>query len=61
MAANDLIARAESMIERMTEATLEVADLLHAEGIDDPVIGRLVDAVAIHTRECRERLANPKK
>ena len=61
MAANDLIARAESMIERMTKATLEVADLLHAEGIEDPVIGRLVDAVAIHTRECRERLANPKE
>jgi len=57
MAATDLITRGESMIERMVEAIPKVADLLHAEGIDEPVIGRLADAVAAHARACRERLA----
>jgi serine/threonine-protein kinase HipA len=57
MAAPDLITRAESMIERMVDAVPKVADLLHAEGIDEPVIGRLVDALAAHARDCRERLA----
>jgi hypothetical protein len=60
MPAKDLIARAESMIERMTQAVLQVADLLHCEGIDEPVIGRLVDTVAAHSLVCREHLANSK-
>ena len=58
MPANDIIARAESMIERMAQAVPQVAGLLHAEGIDEPVVGRLVDALAAHSRVCLERLAN---
>jgi serine/threonine-protein kinase HipA len=61
MPAKDLIARAESMIERMAQAVPQVADLLHREGIDEPVVGRLVDTVAAHSLVCRERLANSKE
>ncbi|MBJ7283920.1 MAG: HipA domain-containing protein, partial [Akkermansiaceae bacterium] len=58
MPANDIIGRAESMIERMAQAVPQVAGLLHTEGIDEPVVGRLVDALAAHSRVCLERLAN---
>ncbi len=61
MPANDLIARAESMIERMAHAVPQVAGLRHRKGIDEPVIGRLADADATHSLACRERLANSKE
>ena len=45
MPAESLIARAEAMTTRMTEALPTVADDLDQEGIVDPVIGRLVDGI----------------
>ncbi|MEO7097992.1 MAG: HipA domain-containing protein [Luteolibacter sp.] len=54
MPANDLIGRAESMIERLINASPEVADMLCGEGLDDSVIGQLVDSITVHV--CRERL-----
>ncbi len=56
MPANDLIGRAESMIERLIDAAPKVAVTLLDEGLDDLVIGKLVDSIASHTRYCRERL-----
>ena len=58
MPANDLIGRAESMIQRLLAAAPKVADSLRDEGLDDAVIGRLVDSIDIHSRNCRERLAD---
>lgn len=56
---NELIARATAMIERLIEAVPKVADMLHDEGLDDPVIGRLVGSIDAHAGNCRERLAEP--
>lgn len=58
MPANDLIGRAESMIERLIDDAPKVADILLDEGLNDPVIGKLVDSIAAHARSCHERLAN---
>lgn len=58
MPANDLIERAESMIERLIDAPPKVASSLLDENLDDPVIGRLVDSIDAHARSSRERLAD---
>lgn len=58
MPANDLIGRAESMIERLIDAVPKVASSLLEENLDDPVIRRLVDSIDAHARSCRERLAD---
>lgn len=60
MPAPDLISRAESMIERLIDAAPKVAATLRDEGLDDPVIGQLVDSINTHTGSCRERLAAPR-
>jgi len=58
MPANDLIGRAESMIDRLTDAAPKVADILRNEGLDDPIISLLVDSINAHARNCRESLAD---
>jgi serine/threonine-protein kinase HipA len=52
-----LIDRAGAMIDRMTATLQSVAHALHHEGLEDPVIGKLVDAIDTHAQACRERLA----
>jgi len=58
MPATDLISRAKSMIERLIVAAPKVANNLRDEGLDNPVIGRLVDSIDTHSLNCRERLAD---
>ena len=58
MPANDLIGRAESMIECLIDAAPKIANALLEEDLDDPVIRRLVDSIDAHARSCRERLAD---
>ena len=58
MPANDLIGRAELMIHRLIDAAPEVANTLLDEGLNDPVIGKLVDSIASHAQSCREGLLN---
>ncbi|MDH4445225.1 MAG: HipA domain-containing protein [Akkermansiaceae bacterium] len=48
--------RAAAMITRITDALPTVAHDLAQAGIVDPVIGRLVDGIGMHARECREGL-----
>lgn len=60
MPASELIGRAESMSERLVDSAPKVAAILRGEGLDDPVIGRLVDSINKHTGSCRERLAAPR-
>jgi hypothetical protein len=47
------------MIERLIDAAPDVAATLLEEGLDDPVIRKLVDAIDAHAWSCRERLADP--
>lgn len=49
--------RADSILERLPDAAQQVAAELQREGLGDPIIGRLVAALAAHARTCRERLA----
>jgi serine/threonine-protein kinase HipA len=51
------IDRAESIIERIPAGLQSVAQSLHREGLNDPILGKLADGIAAHTRACRERLA----
>jgi len=58
MPASELIGRAESIIDWLIAAAPKVAAILRDEGLDDPVIGRLVDSIDAHSLNCRERLAD---
>jgi serine/threonine-protein kinase HipA len=52
----DLLARVEEMIERLPAAAETVAQNMLAGGIDDPVVSKLVEVIAVHCQQCREHL-----
>lgn len=51
-----LFQRAESMIDRLPDAVQQVANTLASEGLDDPIISRLVDEITAHSKKCEECL-----
>ncbi|MES2437712.1 MAG: type II toxin-antitoxin system HipA family toxin [Verrucomicrobiota bacterium] len=54
----EVLALADDRMAWILDKVEDVAHELLSEGISDPIVGKLTDAIGRHVRECRERLAH---